>query len=275
VKRIPILPTLVTLGNAFCGFLAIGYVLKAQAGPDEAFGPHIAWAGWLILFAMIFDALDGKLARLARKTSDFGAELDSLCDVISFGVAPALIVKALASQQNFLPRVGWATSILFVMCAALRLARFNVETDASEESHFYFRGLPSPAAAGFIAAMTIMFYEIREQAGTNEQLAWLARAVEPVMDSLLYVMPVVAVVLAILMISNIRYSHVLNELLCGREPLDYLVKLILVAIFVMLTKPFSLPIVVGIYILSGPVVWAKQQVFTRLPGRIRSNQPPQ
>ena len=267
MKRIPILPTLMTLGNAFCGFLAVGYVMKAWASQADhtEFGRSIAWAGWLILFAMVFDALDGKVARLSRSTSDFGVQLDSLCDVISFGVAPALIVKVLAEQQQFLPRIGWATSILFVLCAALRLARFNVETDESEQSHLYFKGLPTPAAAGLIAAMTIMFYELREEAGAGEQFAVLAKALEPIMDSMLYVIPFVAVALAVLMISNIRYVHVLNRLLRAREPLDYLVKLILVVVFVVLTKPFSLPVVMLVYVLSGIVGWVKHQFFSRVP----------
>ena len=268
MKRIPILPTLITLGNACCGFLAISYVLKAQADPAK-FAQWIGWAGWLIFFAMVCDALDGKVARLSRGTSDFGAELDSLCDVISFGVAPALIIKALAGRQEFLPRFAWATSILFMMCAALRLARYNVETDESEEAHMYFKGLPAPAAAGFIAAMTILFWELRAGAGVSHEFAGLARALSPVMDSLLYAMPFVAIVLALLMISRIPYVHVLNKLLRGQEPLDYLVKLLLGVIFVVLTKPFSLPLLFGAYILAGIVGWIKNQLFARLPARSR------
>jgi CDP-diacylglycerol--serine O-phosphatidyltransferase len=155
-RVVPILPTLVTLGNAFCGFTAIDYAMKAGASGADAtrFYHWIGWSGVMILLAMVFDALDGKVARLAHATSDLGRELDSLCDVISFGVAPAVIVKTLASYQNYLPRLGWAASVLFVMCAALRLARFNIETDAAEESHWYFKGLPSPAAASSTSART-------------------------------------------------------------------------------------------------------------------------
>jgi len=271
MKRIPVLPALVTLGNACCGFIAIGYVVKAQASPDR-FGFWIGWAGWMVLFAMVFDALDGKVARLSHRTSDFGAQLDSLCDLVSFGVAPALIVKALAVRQHFLPRVAWVTSMLFLVCAALRLARFNVETDDSEESHMFFNGLPAPGAAGFVAAMTVMFYEIREE--TEADLAGLAKGLEPFMDSLLYVMPFVAVALALLMISRIRYVHVLNKLLRGQEPFDYLVRLVLIGLFAVLTRPFSLPLVFGVYVLSGPVAWTKDQIYLRLSGGVahRSSQ---
>jgi len=180
-------------------------------------------------------------------------------------VAPALIVKVLAAQQQFLPRVGWATSALFLLCAALRLARFNVEATQEEEAHMYFKGLPAPAAAGFIAGMTIMFYELREEAGAGQDLAVLARALEPVMDSLLYAMPFVAVVLAVLMISNIRYMHAINKLLRGHEPLDYVVRLLLIVLVAVLVKPFSLPFLFGAYILTGIVTWIKDHVFTRMP----------
>jgi len=269
MKRVPILPTLVTLGNAFCGFLAISYVVQAGADP-QMFDHCIRWAGGLILFAMVFDALDGKVARLAHATSNFGAELDSLCDVISFGVAPALIVKVLATHQNYpQARVASAASLLFVMCAALRLARFNIETDASEESHWYFKGLPSPAAAGLIAAIAVNISEVREQARLAHEFAAVAKQLIPVMDGLLCAAPYVAIVLALLMISRIRYVHVMNKLLRGQEPLDYLVKIILLAILAVLTWPFSLPLVLGGYVLSGIVIWLKELIFARVPASVK------
>jgi len=263
-KRVPILPTLVTLGNAFCGFAAIDYAIRA--GTDlPRFYHWIGWSGGLILLAMVFDALDGKVARLAHATSDLGRELDSLCDVISFGVAPAVIVKTLSAYQNYLPRLGWAAAVLFVMCAALRLARFNIETEAAEESHWYFKGLPSPAAAGFIAALAVNISEIRVAGHAAHEFAAVNRALLPIMDGLLAAVPFVALVLALLMISRIRYVHVLNKLLRGQEPLDYLVKLILLAILAVLTWPYSLPLLIGGYVLSGLVLWIKEMVFRRMP----------
>ena len=269
MKRFPILPTLVTLGNLVCGFVAIAYVLKAESNPEK-FGMWIGLAGWLILFAMVFDSLDGKIARMSGNTSKFGAELDSLCDIVSFGVAPALIIKALATTQHFLPRLSWATSILFVICVALRLARFNVETDESEESHMYFKGLPAPAAAAFIAALTIMYYELRNVAGGAPEFRGVARALEPYMDSLLYVMPYVGVVLALLMISRVRYMHILNRLLRGREALDYIITLLLAVIVVVLTQPFSLPILFGVYIFGSLVVWLAEEIMAAMPVKKKS-----
>jgi CDP-diacylglycerol--serine O-phosphatidyltransferase len=269
-KRVPILPTLVTLGNAFCGCAAIDYAFRAGADPSR-FYHWIGWSGGLILVAMVFDALDGKVARLAHATSDMGRELDSLCDVISFGVAPAVIVKTLAAYQNYLPRLGWAASALFVMCAALRLARFNIETGDAEEAHWYFKGLPSPAAAGFIAALAVNISEIRVEAGAAHEFApGVARALLPIMDGFLAAVPFVALVLALLMISRIRYVHVLNKLLRGQEPLDYLVKLILVAFLTVLTWPFSLPLLIGGYVFSGLVLWIKEMIFRKAPPRHES-----
>jgi len=265
MKKIPILPTLVTLGNAFFGFLSIGFVLKAQQVflDPLLFGRYMGWAGWCILFAMVFDALDGKVARLANATSDFGAQLDSLCDLISFGVAPAVIIKTMAMQQEQWGRVGWAASILFVMCAAMRLARFNVETRPDEESHRYFKGLPSPAAAGFIASMTILVHALR---GLDEpEFKGLAKPLEPVMDWLLYSMPFVGAALALLMISRVRYVHVINNWLRGQEPLDYMVKVMMVALVAVLAQPFSLPLLLGVYVLSGIVGWFKESATKHAP----------
>jgi len=266
MKRIPLAPTIMTLGNVFCGFVSIGFILRAQAAWSSThdiapFGRWIGLAGWFIFFGMVFDALDGKVARLSRSSSDFGEELDSLADVITFGVAPALMVKVLAAQQRFLPQVGWATSALFLVCVVLRLARFNVETTREEEAHLYFKGLPSPAAAGFIAALTIMFYELREEAVGGEDFAALARAMAPVLDGLLYAMPFVAVVLAVLMVSNVRYIHALNAVFRRRQPLSYLVTLLLIVFFAWLTKPFSLPVFMAAYILVGIVSAIKGRIY--------------
>lgn len=269
MKRFPILPTLMTLGNLVCGFVAIVYVLKAESTPEQ-FGLWIRYSGWLILFAVVFDSLDGKIARMSGNMSQFGAELDSLCDVVSFGVAPAFIIMALARKQQFFPRLSWATSVLFVACAALRLARFNVKSDDSEGSHDYFEGLPTPAAAGFVASLTILFYALRDAASVGHGFKGIAKALEPFMDGLLYVMPCVGVVLALLMISRVRYVHVMNRLLRGRKPLDYIVKLLLVVILAVVARPFSLPLLLGAYIFGGFVVWLAAEIMVRAPVKNKS-----
>ena len=263
VKKVPILPTLVTLANAFCGFAAIIYIIQARmSGADQA-AVYMKYAGWLIILAIVFDALDGKVARLANQTSEFGVQLDSLSDMISFGVAPAVMVKAIADMQNFYPRAAWITGALFMMCAALRLARFNVDTD-EEDSHHFFRGLPSPAAGGFIASLAVLNFSLRSDADFTR----IAVALEPIMDGLLFSVPFLAAILALLMISNIRYPHIASRLLRGNEPFDYLVRIILIGLFVLLTRPFSLPIFFGLYVSMGVVLAVKELFFNRMwPGK--------
>jgi len=254
LRSVPIIPTLITLGNAFCGFLAVGYVLQARAVPEE-FGRWIGWAGRCIFFGMILDAVDGTVARLMKSSSD----------IVTFGVAPALIVKVVADQQGLFERTGWTTSALFLLCATLRLARFTAETSQNEESHRYFKGLPTPAAAGFIAAITIMFSELREHAAAGQEFAALARALEGLMDGLLYSLPFVAVILAVLMVSSIRYPHAINRLLRGHKPKNYFVLLILIVVLAVAFKPFSLPVFFGVYILIGIIGAIKEMLFTRIP----------
>src|SRR5690606_37133842 len=142
---VAVLPTLFTLANLFCGFFAIvvasrvgseglasGYTAPAMDIQSPALDPHdpthnLMLSGWLIFLAMIFDALDGHVARLAKSTSDFGAQLDSLCDLVTFGVGPAfLMVKMCPDFTHMLREPSWILAASFAGCAAIRLARFNV-----------------------------------------------------------------------------------------------------------------------------------------------------
>ncbi len=165
--KIYLLPNLMTAGNLFCGFAAIlriveGALLQAGAGPDPA---AIATAAelaagkfhaaiWLILASCIFDLLDGRLARLGGNESSFGREFDSLADVVSFGVAPALMVYRIVLHE--FPRMGWIIASLYLVCGALRLARFNcLAASDSVAANKEFKGFPIPAAAGVIASITL------------------------------------------------------------------------------------------------------------------------
>src|SRR5258708_27312103 len=134
-----ILPSLFTTGNLFLGFWAIVRTFHGQ----------YAEAAPLIFWAILLDVLDGRIARMTGTTSEFGAELDSLADVVSFGVAPALLIYSWGFSS--LPRVGWLVAFLFVVCGALRLARFNVQKTSVDGR--YFVGLPIPAAAAPVAAL--------------------------------------------------------------------------------------------------------------------------
>jgi CDP-diacylglycerol--serine O-phosphatidyltransferase len=165
-RGVSLLPSLFTVANLFCGYACIVYAMR---GEYETAAPFIG-------FAIVLDMLDGRIARLTGTTSDFGVQFDSLADVISFGVAPAVL--SLAWGLSSLGRLGWAAAFLFVTAAAMRLARFNIQS-ASGGDKRYFVGMPSPAAAA-VPAATVYAYPAgiydREQA-----LLALAMVIVPAM----------------------------------------------------------------------------------------------
>src|SRR5438132_9663640 len=143
-RGVYLLPSLLTMGNMFCGYACVVYAMR---GEYETAAPFIG-------FAVVLDMLDGRIARLTGTTSEFGVQFDSLADVISFGVAPAMLSFAWGLQP--LGRLGWAAGFLVVAAAAMRLARFNIQSAAGGDKR-YFVGMPSPAAAA-IPASTVWAY---------------------------------------------------------------------------------------------------------------------
>lgn len=155
--KIYLLPNLMTAGNLFCGFAAtlriVQGALLQSSNPNEA-AELFHTAVWFILGACVFDVLDGRLARLGGQDSPFGREFDSLADVVSFGVAPALMVYRIV-LINF-PHAGWVVAFVYLVCGALRLARFNcIAANGSNADGKNFSGFPIPAAAGLIASITL------------------------------------------------------------------------------------------------------------------------
>jgi CDP-diacylglycerol--serine O-phosphatidyltransferase len=254
------LPSLCTLGNALCGFYAI--TLTAEAFLSDA-ATHkmdlgdIKLAGYFVIFAMVFDALDGRLARFARATSDFGGQLDSMADAVSFGVAPAFLMNWVVTQalktevsggMVDVLRISWVCGAIYLSCALIRLARFNVENVHDEEAHLSFRGLPSPAAAGALVSLVIVLATFWDKQ-VNDTAALV----------LLYALPIAAAVFGLLMVSNVRYSHVLNRFIRGRRRLSHLVLILLVIGLALALKTIILPVGFGVYALSGPAssVWRR------------------
>lgn len=141
MKTVYLLPNLLTTGNMFCGFNAI----------VSAVNGNFVHSAWLILVAMVFDLMDGRVARLTRTTTAFGVEYDSFSDLVSFGIAPALVTYLWCLQHS--GRLGWLVAFLYMVCAALRLARFNVMVSVVPKK--YFQGLPSPIAAAGVATLVI------------------------------------------------------------------------------------------------------------------------
>ncbi len=220
-KGIYLIPNLFTSGNLFCGVFAIISILD---------GNHLVAAA-AILVGMVFDLLDGKLARLTNTTSAFGVEYDSLSDLISFGVAPGLLAYSWALRDY--GRFGWAALFLYVVCAALRLARFNVQVSGPESKDFI--GLPTPAAAGLVAAMVIF----------DANVISFGETVRP------YIVLPLSYLLAFLMVSHFRYRSFKGLNLRDRKPFGVLVGVLLVFL-VLLTKPYVMGFVLyALYILSG------------------------
>ncbi|RKY23803.1 MAG: CDP-diacylglycerol--serine O-phosphatidyltransferase [Planctomycetota bacterium] len=256
LRSTAVLPAAFTLLNGLAGFAAIHFAAKDGLGAELDAGnlAHLKIAAGLIFAAMFCDMLDGRLARMTRTTSDFGAQLDSLCDIISFGVAPAVLslrsaVSILRSQFDmYLPveRTVWCIAAVYVACATLRLARFNVETEQDEAAHMDFRGLPTPAAAAGLAAVLLMFTSLM---GRN--LTWLSD--ENLMLGMSVTLPVLTLVSGLLMVSRFRYPHVMNQYIRGRRPFGYLLKLLLLFLAAVTVGPYIvLAGAVLFYILSGP-----------------------
>jgi CDP-diacylglycerol---serine O-phosphatidyltransferase len=253
VKRgIAVVPTLLTLGNGFCGFLAISKMVDAiTIGNGEGFTEKILQAAWLIFLAMIFDALDGRVARLTNQASDFGVQLDSLNDVVSFGVAPALLVKVVyehALVEAGIPfnlKLTLLLSSLFVLCAILRLARFSLDTDASD-THGTFSGLPTPAAAALLASAVFFLFE----GGDSLGLKIGDPAVLILKRGFIFLPPL----LGLLMICKIEYIHMVQRYVRGRKTFDYLALGLVCVFLVAFCNDWAIFLVGLLYVLSGPVM---------------------
>ncbi len=265
IRAVAVLPTLFTLGNLVCGFFAIVVLARIEKPAiDQPFEPttkimsprdlissvdpthNLMLCGALILLAMGFDAIDGQVARITRNSSDFGAQLDSLCDLVSFGIAPAILLVKMCPQFTSLHNDAiWSIAAAFVCCAALRLARFNVETD-SEDDHSMFAGLPTPAAAATIGSFALLSYFLRNEAAvvTNENFMaydwWMQRT-----------LPVLAMVIAVLMVSRIPYPHPLTQFVRGQRSFAQLVA-ILFALMVIRMIWFAIPLLCLLFVLAPP-----------------------
>ena len=236
MKKIAIIPTLLTLGNAVCGFAAIAYASKI--GEAES---NFATSGWLIIAAMVFDALDGHVARLARSASKFGAQLDSLCDGVSFGLAPAFLLMQTGPGrgQPFLHRALAAIAVLYLVCALLRLARFNVESTAEPAGTKRFRGLPSPGAAGCLATLAVLRGELH-----NMDQRWQWHLDLPACCHGIELWATLgALVVALLMVSRVPYPHLTKQLLRGRRHFSHLVEVLVLALVLVLFREFALVLV--------------------------------
>lgn len=248
-RGIYLVPNLLTTGNLFSGFYSLIAVFNAD----------YLLAAMAILVAMAFDILDGKSARLTKTTSRFGVEYDSLADLVSFGVAPGLLIYSWALSTY--GRVGWIAAFLFVACGTLRLARFNVQVGTTESKHFV--GLPIPAAAGVIASLVVLDHHILRM-GTE---------IKPMLIlGLIYV-------LAFLMVSTFRYRSFKDFHLRGRKPFHVLVSAVLVLIILAAEPQVLLFVLFAGYALAGVIERPLAAIIRKMlkhpaPPRTPSSVPP-
>ena len=251
IRTVALLPTLITLGNGVCGVAAI-FRIGMALGENEV--KHFYAAAWLILAAMIFDALDGFVARLTKTASGFGAQLDSLCDLVTFGLAPSFLVYAVSRLTLHIggshpwERPVQAVCVLYAMCALVRLARFTVETTSDESSHREFAGLPSPAAAGVVASAVLP-----------------VKAFPEIAPFITQALPGLALATGILMVSRVRYAHLINRLLRGRRPFVTLIEIALVAVLAVIFREFAFFLAFFLYAATGPLLWMKRRLLPRKP----------
>jgi CDP-diacylglycerol--serine O-phosphatidyltransferase len=254
-----VVPTLCTLGNLIAGFAAIHYASK----PGDFIGPWgwsgLTFAAALLFLGMALDAVDGSLARLTRSHSDLGGQLDSLADVVTFGVAPAYMMLQLVGHylkeapgvtiigpeaDSALGKVLWAVAAVYLSCAALRLARFNLELGPGRVvEHKTFRGLPSPGAAGAVASLILL----------HQHLLVARFGSDVLVRGAAFGIPLVAILCALAMVSSIPYTHVTNRYLYGPKSFHYIARLVVLLVLAIWWFQETAAVVFTAYALSGPV----------------------
>ena len=269
LKYIAVLPSFITLMNGACGFIAIVF---ASQSPEITWHflqdldiSSFAFVGYIIFLAMVADIMDGRVARLTRTTSSFGGQLDSLCDTISFGVAPAFLMMKVAeyhlekiSFQNpvfpvLINRGIFFSAIFYAMCTVVRLARFNVENEEDEAAHMNFAGLPSPAAAGVVVSL-IIFY--------MQYLSGIA-----VFSSILVIgLPLLTLVAGILMMSRLRYPHLPNQLFRAKKTLPSLLLIFACGIFIVWNIQLALLVGFCGFMFFGIFRWLIMSLRKKRPG---------
>ena len=244
-----VLPTMLTLGNGMCG---LGSIAVAVSGPELALPleQKLFASGLLIFGGMLFDALDGSAARMTGQETEFGAQLDSLCDAVTFGTAPAVIIWRIsdALPQRFL----WACGVLFTLCVLIRLARFNVETD-EDDTHETFEGLPSPAAAGTLAAFALAMPELKSIAEEADYPTHLQLLADRILVASHYIIPTTAGVLAYLMVSRFQYPHLVAQYAHGRRSTHQIGQALFVVVIAIFLHWMALPIAFCYYSFGTPI----------------------
>lgn len=251
-KGIYILPSLFTSANMAFGFLSI---LASING-------HFTKAAWLLVIAIACDMLDGRIARMTKTTSRFGVQMDSLSDLVSFGVAPAIMMYQLV--LNDMGKPGIAIAVLYVLAAALRLAKFNVKAEKGKTSNS-FEGLPTPASAGLLISFVLSYELFTGQSLAFKTMPFLMNSTLP---AFLQLMPVIMVLLTFLMVSNVPYAAFKNFKLSKPKAFQLLVILVFLLVILFAYPQNTFFILFGLYILSGILIYI-YKYWSRLKGFLR------
>jgi CDP-diacylglycerol--serine O-phosphatidyltransferase len=247
-KGIYILPSLFTCGNMTFGILSI----------VSSVNGHFIRAAWFLVWALACDILDGRIARMTNTTSEFGAQLDSFSDLVSFGMAPAMLMYILILDR--MGRIGVAIAILFVLCSALRLARFNIAR-AEGVVRKEFTGLPTPASAGIIISF-VLSYELIGPDGYTLSFKTIPILMQT-MPFFFKAMPIVMVLLSFLMVSNVPYSSFKKMNLSKPKAIRYLLLVIVLVLLIIVYPQNTFFIIFSVYVLSGLVMGAGKMLVKK------------
>ena len=255
------LPTMFTLGNLLCGFASIFFASRPAPLVEDPlpFGwSPLTMAAAFIFLGLAMDGLDGRIARLTHSISDLGAQLDSMADMVTFGVAPAfMVVQLIGVRAPFVSELSPSGNILFdrlavvsaciyVACVALRLARYNIETPpAGEAERGLFKGLPSPGAAGTVASLILLHQSFLAHYTADHILIRIAAVA----------MVFICLLTALAMVSQFRYIHIMNRYIRGRAPFGTVAKAVIIGLLLVVWLQPTLAAGFVIYSLSAPTIW--------------------
>ncbi len=270
INRSALLPNLLTIGNGICGFAALVKlgkieVVGGQFGKEFVHAENFTIASYLILLGMVFDVFDGKLARMSKSNdSKLGAQLDSLCDLITFGLVPAYMILRLSLREPVTwQNIAWFFALAYFLGALLRLARFNVENAPDESAHLAFKGLPTPAAAGCVASVVIFLRYVVKFDAPELQLvgdylklesATLADVLSTMDRSLTVGLVFLAPLLGFTMVADrLKFDHMGSKLFGRRQSFNFLVYLIFGVLLLATVPEVVLPVTFLGYLLWTPL----------------------
>lgn len=289
LRAISLLPSAATLGNLFCGLLAIlcclleirdvyfdGAPRTTHPRLAELFPTYVSAGAYLVVLAMVFDALDGRLARMVRRTSEFGAQLDSMADVVSFGAAPAMLFitlllrlavpsdggEVLVSKLQW--RLGMLCALVYVGCAAIRLARYNAENVKDESAQNRFSGLPVPGAAAALVALLVLHEDLARSELIAAAGYWTG--------VIRWTAAPIAFALGILMVSRLDYPHVFNLYFRRQRPPIHLVWLLVAALIAYFSPEVLLVLLAYAYLIGGLVVYWRRRGQTPAPVQLAESE---